>query len=85
MLPSHSEGSPNVLLEAMAAGLPIVAANVGGVPEIVTAGQEAILVEKHKPLAIAEAVAQLLSDAELRNRVSDAAQRALGIHCDRLL
>ena len=49
VLPSHTEGSPNVLLEAMAAGLPIVATKVGGVPEIVCHGQSAILVKPRNP------------------------------------
>ena len=49
-LPSHSEGSPNVLLEAMAAGLPIAATAVGGIPEIATHQETALLVPSAIPL-----------------------------------
>jgi glycosyltransferase involved in cell wall biosynthesis/acetyltransferase-like isoleucine patch superfamily enzyme len=66
VLPSHSEGSPNVLLEAMAAGVPVVATAVGGVPEIVTDGSDALLVEKRNPEALAATITRLLDDDELR-------------------
>jgi glycosyltransferase involved in cell wall biosynthesis len=77
VLPSHSEGSPNVLLEAMAAGLPIVATRVGGVPEIVCHRQTAILVEPRKPLALANGISLLLSDRSLAEQVSANALRAV--------
>jgi glycosyltransferase involved in cell wall biosynthesis len=70
VLPSHTEGSPNVLLEAMAAGLPIVATSVGGVPEIVTNGKQALLVEKSNHAALASAITRLLDDANLRAQIS---------------
>jgi glycosyltransferase involved in cell wall biosynthesis len=65
-LPSLTEGSPNVLLEAMACGVPSVATAVGGVPEIVTDGQEALLVPARTPEALAAAIGRVLTEPELR-------------------
>ena len=53
-VPSHSEGSPNVVLEAMAAGLPIAASRVGGVPEILEEGVTGLMVEPRNPEADGE-------------------------------
>jgi glycosyltransferase involved in cell wall biosynthesis len=78
VLPSHSEGSPNVLLEAMAAGLPIVATSVGGVPEIATNEKEALLVEKRNPVALSAAMRRLLGESSLRNALSSAARQRIG-------
>ena len=75
VLPSHTEGSPNTLLEAMAAGLPIVATAVGGVCEIATGEKDALLVESQNPRSLAAAIAKLLSDKTLRNRLSENARR----------
>jgi glycosyltransferase involved in cell wall biosynthesis len=75
-LPSHSEGSPNVLLEALAAGLPVVAAAVGGVPEIATDEQNALLVRARCPEALGDALARLLEDTALRERLAASARRA---------
>jgi glycosyltransferase involved in cell wall biosynthesis len=69
VLPSHSEGSPNVLLEAMSAGLPIVATSVGGVPETVRNEESALLVEPRKPEQLAAAVGRLLADQTLREQL----------------
>src|SRR6185312_14918649 len=55
-LPSISEGSPNVILEAMAAGLPIAATRAGGVPEILENDVTGLLVPKEDPRALAEAI-----------------------------
>jgi glycosyltransferase involved in cell wall biosynthesis len=70
VLPSHSEGSPYVLLEAMTAGVPIVATAVGGVPEMVTHGETALLVGPRDPQAMAAAIVRLLSDAQLAHRLT---------------
>jgi len=77
VLPSHSEGCPNVLLEAMAAGVPVIAAAVGGIPEIVTHGQNAILVKKRNPEDLASAAALLLHDRELCGRLVSSARGIL--------
>lgn len=77
-LPSHSEGSPNVVLEAMAAGLPIAANKVGGVPEILEEGVTGLMVPAHKPEAMAQTIQKLLLDHGLRARIGSAArERAL--------
>jgi glycosyltransferase involved in cell wall biosynthesis len=69
VLPSLSEGCPNVLLESLAAGVPVVATEVGGVPEVVTNGQDAILVKSGDREGLALATAQVLKDQELRKRL----------------
>lgn len=73
-LPSHSEGSPNVLLEAMAAGVPVAATAVGGVPEIATDGETALLVPKGDTAAMAEALARLLGEPEFARAMARRAQ-----------
>lgn len=81
VMPSHSEGSPNALLEAMMAGVPIVATHVGGIPEIVTNGVSALLVPPANPPALAAALAQILDNPSLAQRFAAAAQRqALEVH-----
>ena len=77
VLPSLSEGSPNALLEAMAAGLPIVATNVGGVPEIAADGLNAVLVPPRDSDALARSVDMLLGDAERCGCLGHLAQLAV--------
>ena len=64
LLPSHGENFPMVVLEAMAAGLPIVATRVGAVPEMIAHGETGLLIEPKDPEAIAEAVCELLDGPE---------------------
>jgi glycosyltransferase involved in cell wall biosynthesis len=60
VLSSLSEGSPNALLEAMAAKVPVVATAVGGIPEIVTHGESALLVEPGDARSMADSIGRLL-------------------------
>jgi glycosyltransferase involved in cell wall biosynthesis len=71
---SLSEGSPNVLLEAMAASVPVVASAVGGIPEIVTDQQQALLVHPRDPRALADALACILTNRRLAQALSRAAR-----------
>lgn len=71
VLSSHSEGSPNVLLEAMAARVPVVATSVGGVPEIVENEKSALLVSARDPSALADAIMRIMSDSDLRLRLTE--------------
>ena len=69
VLSSRYEGTPNVLLEAMAAGTPVVATCVGGVPEIVVDGECGLLVPPADPVALADAIHRALRDDSLRQRL----------------
>ncbi len=79
-LPSRSEGLPNVLLEAGAAGMPAAATAVGGVPEVVIHGQTGLLVPPEDPAALGAAVARLLADAPLRRALGAAARERMHAH-----
>ncbi len=72
--PSLHEGLPNAVLEAMAAGLPVVATAVGGTPEVVVGGITGLLVPPNDTNALAEAIATLLRDPDLRRRMGRAGQ-----------
>jgi glycosyltransferase involved in cell wall biosynthesis len=73
-LPSHSEGSPNVVLEAMAAGVPVVATAVGGVPEILSHDQTGLITSPQDPQAMADGLRRLLDSESLRIRIGSAAR-----------
>lgn len=74
-LPSHSEGSPNVLLEAMAAGVPGVATAVGGVPEIAVHEKTALLVPPRNPQSFAAALNRLLTNPTLAQSMAQAGRK----------
>ena len=76
-LPSHSEGSAHALLEAMAAGTPIVATAVGGVPETVDNEESALVVPPRRPADLADAAARLLDDRGLAARLASNAKTAV--------
>ncbi len=81
VLSSLSEGSPNALLEAMAAGVPVVATRVGGIPEIVSHGESALLIEPRDVTAMKDSLAALLQDSVLaQGLVEQAQQRILKHH-----
>lgn len=77
LLTSRTEGTPIVLFEAMAAGVPIVATAVGGVPDVLRDEREGLIVEPADPEAVAIALARLRDDPDLARRLSDAARRRL--------
>jgi len=68
------DGLPNVLLEAMAAGRPIVASRIGGIPDVIEHERNGVLVPAGDAAALAAALSRLRDDAELRRRVARAAR-----------
>ena len=74
VLPSLWEGLPLALLLAMGAGVPVVATTVSGVPEVVESGRTGLLVAPGDAAALGQAVSLLITDPELRRRLSEAAR-----------
>ena len=70
LLPSDRDGIPNVLVEAMAAGAPVVATAVSGIPELVEHEVNGLLVEPDDPHALADALLRLHDDPELTRRLT---------------
>lgn len=79
-LPSQSEGMPMALLEAMASGTPIVASDVGGIPEILQDGRDARLVPPGDAEALAAAIDRLLADPEARACLAARARERVARH-----
>lgn len=75
VVPSRREALARVIMEAFAAGVPVVAAASGGIPEIVRHEQNGLLIPTGDAKALATAVRRLLDDAELRTRLVDQARR----------
>ena len=82
VLPSHWEGQPIAILEAMAAGLAIVATTVGAIPDVIRDGEEGLLVEPHDPAALGAALARVIGDRDLRHRLGAAARARIATHHD---
>jgi len=76
VLPSFMEASPNALIEAMAAGLPIVATHVGGIPEAIEHERSGVLVPPGDDRALAAGIARLLKRPEMAARLADAARQS---------
>ena len=72
VLPSFTEGMPNVALEASAAAVPVVATAVGGTPEVVADGVTGYLVPAGQPKALAAKLSELLADPGVRKRMGEA-------------
>ena len=83
-LPSLSEGSPNALLEALAAGVPTVATCVGGVPEIAVHEQDALLVPKSDSDGMSKAIIRLLADRALCAKLIDNGRKVTELYTPEL-
>ena len=77
LLPSRFEGFPNAVMEAMAKGLPVVASDAGGIPDLVRHGQDGFLHAADDVEGMAESVLALLNDAALRTRFGASARERI--------
>ena len=68
-LSSDNEGTPAVLIEALAYGKPVVSTCVGGIPDVVSNGESGILAKANGPDELADSIIQMLSDADMRNKM----------------
>ncbi|MEB3355902.1 MAG: glycosyltransferase [Synechococcales bacterium] len=71
------DGIPNVLLEAMAMGLPVVSTNVSGIGELVQSGENGLLVPERDALALADALETLITDLKGRSRLAQSGQHTV--------
>jgi len=75
VLPTVAEGSPLVVLEAMASGLPVISTKVSGIPEVIDNEQNGFIVPPRDVHALAECMRVLIEDDELRAKMSKTARK----------
>lgn len=80
VLPSRNEGMGRAAVEAQAAGIPVVASRVGGIPDVVADGETGLLVAPEDPEALARALATLVADPVRRTRMGKAAREWVKEH-----
>jgi len=73
-LPTSNDSQPLVVLEAMASGLPVVSTCIGGIPTMIENGKEGFLIKPNSPQILANKLAELLRDPQLREKFSEAAR-----------
>lgn len=78
--PSHWEGCPTALLEAMAAGLPCIACRTGGIPEIIEDEKNGLLIPPKSPTTISDSIRRLCRDEKLRRGLSSNAVASIRDH-----
>jgi glycosyltransferase involved in cell wall biosynthesis len=71
----HEDPAPNVAIEAMASGVPVVATRTGGTPELIADGTTGFLVDRERPDQIAGCILRLISDPRLRERMGCAGRQ----------
>jgi glycosyltransferase involved in cell wall biosynthesis len=71
------DGIPNVILEAMASGVPVIGTSVSGIPEVVHEGETGLLVQPNNARALADAIRRILDDTDLGATLSAAAQHVV--------
>lgn len=77
VLPSYHEGLPTVLLEAMSCGLPVIATDVRGNRDVISDGENGILVPQRAPKKLAEAIRNLLDDEKTKKTLSENARKTI--------
>ena len=77
VIPSHYEGLPTTLLEAMSCGLPVVATAVSGNLEVISSGENGILIPPKSPKEMADAISMLLDDKEMRKKLGKNARETI--------
>jgi glycosyltransferase involved in cell wall biosynthesis len=76
------DGLPNVLVEASSQGLPCISTAISGIPELITNGENGLLVEPDQPVAMAKVLESAIRDPHLRHRLGAAAEHRVRAHFD---
>ncbi len=77
----EKEGIPGTIVEAMASGLPVVSTYHAGIPEVITSGENGLLVQENDVEGLAHALGSLITDRELRARLGQGAARSVSTRC----